>query len=184
MSKTPKQNQKIEQKNLENLPIEMQSKISFMLNNPDVMIFKPSDSQKGSTSSILYGYMSNIDRVKTPLADILNFKIEVEDLESFFKEYIDYGKDYHQLLDLLKKIEIQGVNLLAHIKDKNKIRDRRLRERVISNNKQVKKEDTVINAEITTTNKTAPVVKKTTGNKKKIVTTSKKEVAKTEVAAK
>jgi hypothetical protein len=110
----------------------MKNKIAFMLNNPDVMIFKPSDSNKGSTSSILYGYMSNIDKVKAPLQDILNFKVEVDDLEKFFQDYIEYGKEYHLLLELLKSVEQKGANLLTHVKSKDKIRDRRLRERIIS----------------------------------------------------
>ena len=107
---------------LNSLPSELQGKINYLLDNPTAKVIKLSDPQRGSTSYQLFGLVSNIDLVKPILTDILNFSIDLRDSSKFFELYGEYGKNYKETIELLRKLEGLGVDLLKLV-DENDIRN-------------------------------------------------------------
>ena len=115
---------------IKDLPIELQGKINYLLDNPTAKVVKLSDPQKGSTSNQLFGLITSIDLAKPILTDVLNFKIDVKDHQKFFTLYADYGKNYKEVIELLKKLENLGIDLLKCLDKEQDIRNKRLRSRV------------------------------------------------------
>lgn len=124
---------------LDNLPENLQKKIEFLIRNPDTTLVRLSDDGKGSISNALLGNLQNIDRTRSVLTDMLNFKTETESVEDFLLNYTEYAKDLNSALELLKEAGKKGLELAALMKNPNEIRDRRLRETIKSTKKAMKK---------------------------------------------
>ena len=81
---------------IKDLPIELQGKINYLLDNPTAKVVKLSDPQKGSTSNQLFGLITSIDLAKPILTDVLNFKIDVKDHQKFFTFHNKLSKQHSQ----------------------------------------------------------------------------------------
>ena len=162
---------------IKDLPIELQGKINYLLDNPTAKVVKLSDPQRGSTSNQLFGLITSIDLAKPILTDVLNFKIDVKDHQKFFTLYADYGKNYKEVIELLKKLENLGIDLLKCLDKEQDIRNKRLRSRVFD-----KKADTQklkVKTKKTSTAKTQKQAPKTVNvsNEKNVIPAEKNEKA-------
>lgn len=173
---------------LKTLPLELQGKINYLIENPTAKVVKLSDPQRGSTSNQLFGLITNIDLVKPILTDVLNFKIDLKDHAKFFAQYADYGKNYKEAIELLKKLEKLGIDLLKFVENEQDIRNKRLRSRVFDKKAAAPKANAQVQTKKTPAQKTntpnaKPVAKKVAvTNDAKSVTNDKDVKAIAEVA--